>query len=114
MVGIAYRAIWATPSGAMLFFYFFLLFLGGIVIVAGYIFSLIVMGGAARNLVTHLLWNEPVSMRATYDAVRSRFWGLLFATLIMVLWVGISAMVAGFGWYTVVLIVTVGAETRKI
>ena len=78
-------------------------------VVAGYIFSLIVMGGAARNLVMHLLWNEPVSMRATYDAVRSRFWGLLGATIIMVVWVGVSVMVAGFGWYTVVIIVTVGA-----
>jgi hypothetical protein len=67
------------------------------------------MGGAARNLVMHLLWNEPVSMRATYDAVRSRFWGLLVATMIMVAWVGVSVMVAGFGWYTVVIIVTVGA-----
>jgi len=109
MVGIAQRAIFVTPSGALLLFYIFLLVLGGFVVVAGYIFSLIVMGGATRNLVTHLLWNEPVSMRATYDAVRSRFWGLLLATVIMVLWVGVSIMVAGFGWYTVVLIVTVGA-----
>ena len=109
MVGIAQRAVFVTPSGRMLAFYFFLGALGVIVMLAGYIFSLIVMGGATRNLVKHLLWNEPVSMRATYDAVRSRFWGLLFATLIMVAWVAISLMVAGFGWYTVVIIVTVGA-----
>ena len=102
LFGIAWRAVFVTPSGAMLLFYFFLGALGVVVIVAGYIFSLIVMGGATRNLVTHLLWNEPVSMRATYDAVRSRFWGLLGATLIMVAWVGISLMVAGFGLYTVV------------
>lgn len=109
MFGIAERAVFVTPSGAMLLFYVFLGVTGGIVIVAGYIFSLIVLGGATRNLVAHLLWNEPVSMRATYDAVRSRFWGLLGATLIMVAWVGLSLMVAGFGWYTVVVIVTVGA-----
>ena len=109
LFGIAWRAIFVTPSGAMLLFYVFLFALGGIVVVAGYIFSLIVMGGATRNLVAHLLWNEPVSMRATYDAVRSRFWGLLAATLIMVVWVAISLMVAGFGLYTVVIIVTVGA-----
>jgi len=109
LFGIAWRAVFVTPSGTMLLFYFFLGALGAALVVGGYIFSLIVMGGATRNLVKHLLWNEPVSMRATYDAVRSRFWGLLFATLIMVAWVAISVMVAGFGWYTVVIIVTVGA-----
>jgi hypothetical protein len=109
LFGVAWRAIFVTPSGAMLLFYFFLGALGAALVVGGYLFSLIVMGGAARNLVMHLLWNEPVSMRATYDAVRSRFWGLLLATLIMLAWVGISVMVAGFGWYTVVVIVTVGA-----
>jgi hypothetical protein len=109
LFGIAFRAIFVTPSGSMLLGYFLLLFFGGTVVVSGYIFSLIVMGGAARNLVAHLLWNEPVSMRATYDAVRSRFWGLLGATLIMLLWVWISLMVAGFGWYMVVIIVAVGA-----
>jgi hypothetical protein len=109
LFAVAWRAVFVTPSGAMLFFYFSLAALGAALVVGGYIFGLIVMGGAARNLVTHLLWNEPVSMRATYDAVRSRFWGLLGATLIMVAWVGLSVMVAGFGWYTVVIIVTVGA-----
>lgn len=109
MFGIARRAVFVTPSGAMLLFYVFLGVVGVIIILAGYIFSLIVMGGATRNLVKHLLWNEPVSMRDTYDAVRSRFWGLLGATLIMVVWVGISSMVAAFGWYTVVVIVAVGA-----
>ena len=88
-----------TTSEALLVFYFFLGSIGVVVIVAGYLFSLIVMGGATRNLVTHLLWNEPVSMRATYDAVRSRFWGLLLATLIMVAWVAISLMVAFFAVY---------------
>jgi len=109
MFGIARRAVLSTPSDAMLVFYFFLGTMGVVVIVAGYLFSLIVMGGASRNLVTHLLWNEPVSMRATYDAVRSRFWGLLLATLIMVAWAAISFMVAFFGLYTVLLIVGVGA-----
>ncbi|MCM3872644.1 MAG: hypothetical protein ND895_18340 [Pyrinomonadaceae bacterium] len=106
LVGVAWRSL-DTPSGLMLLFYIFLLILGGLVFVAGYIFSLIVMGGATRNLVTHLLWDQPVSMRATYDAVRSRFWGLLVATLIMVAWVWISVMVAGFSFYLVMTIVGV-------
>ncbi len=109
LLGIVWRSVFVTPSGALLALYFFLAAMGVALVVGGYIFSLIVMGGAARNLVTHLLWNEPVSVRATYDAVRVRFWGLLGATLIMAAWVGISIMVAFFGWYTVAVIITVGA-----
>jgi hypothetical protein len=67
------------------------------------------MGGAARNLVTHLLWNEPVSVRATYAAVKSRFWALLGATIIVALWGGMSLFVAFLGWYSVVIVVTIGA-----
>ncbi len=109
MLTIAWRAIFVTPSGALLALYVLLLFAGALIVSGGHIFSFIVMGGAARNLVTHLLWNEPVSARATYTAVRSRFWALLGATIIMMLWVGISISVASFGWYTVVLIVATGA-----
>src|ERR1041385_1454688 len=69
--------------------------------IGGHIFSLIVMGGASRNLVTHLLWNEPVSARTTYAAVRSRFWALLGATIIVMLWLGIGFMVGLFVAYMV-------------
>ncbi len=109
LFSVAWRKVWTTASGGMLALYIFMIVAGGIVIVAGYVFSLIVMGGAARNLVCHLLWNEPVSIRATYAAVRSRFWGLLGASLIMVAWFGLSAMVASFGWYTVFVLVAIGA-----
>ena len=72
-------------------------------LLAGYLFSLIVLGGATRNLVTHLLWNEPVSARATYAAVKSRFWSLLGASLLVMIWLAISSSVAGFAWYIVSL-----------
>jgi hypothetical protein len=75
----------------------------------GTVFSLIVMGGATRNLVTHLLWNEPVTARATYAAVKSRFFGLLGAALLVTFWLGISFMVAFMGWYMVVVFVLFGA-----
>lgn len=76
---------------------------GVCVAIAGHIFSLIVMGGASRNLVTHLLWNEPVLVRSTYAAIRSRFWSLLGATLMMVMWLGVSSMVGSFGAYIIIL-----------
>jgi hypothetical protein len=109
MWAIAWRGLFAAPSGAALALYLSLGFLGLALLVGGHIFSLIVMGGASRNLVTHLLWNEPVLARTTYAAVRSRFWSLLGAAIIMMLWIGIASSVGFFGWYMVVAIISLGA-----
>lgn len=105
---IGSRNLTVTSSGAGLALYVLLLLAGALVFVAGHIFSLIVMGGAARNLVTHLLWNHPVSVRTTYTAVRSRFWSLLLASIVMLLWVVLSLLVALFGLYMVMVIVGIG------
>jgi hypothetical protein len=50
---------------------------GGLHHTHGYLSILVVMGGATRTLVAHLLRNEPVTASATYKAVRARFWGLV-------------------------------------
>jgi len=98
---IAIRAIGTTPSSARLLLYLLVLFGGGIVIGAGSLFSLIVMGGATRNLVAHLLWEEPVSFRSTYRAVKSRFWGLLGASILVAIWLGFCAWLSFTGFYLV-------------
>jgi hypothetical protein len=67
------------------------------------------MGGAARNVVAHLLWGEPVSAYATYSAVRSRFWKLLWATLLVAAWGLLSFSVAFIALYFVMVIIGVGA-----
>ena len=56
-------------------------------------------------------WTEdhPVSVRTTYAAVRSRFWSLLGASVLMMLWLALAFGVAFFGWYFVVIFVSVGA-----
>lgn len=105
---IAFRAIGATPSAMRLLLYILVLMGGGLVIAAGALFSLIVMGGAARNLVAHLLWDEPVSFRSTYAAVKSRFWGLLGASILIALWLTFCAWMATMGFYLVFLVVFVG------
>jgi hypothetical protein len=105
---IAFRAIGATPSAMRLLLYILVLMGGGLVIAAGSLFSLIVMGGAARNLVAHLLWDEPVSFRSTYAAVKSRFWGLLGASILIALWLTFCAWLATMGFYLVFLLVFVG------
>src|SRR6266550_5448716 len=106
---ISTRSVGNTPDTATFALYVFLIFAAVVVIIGGHIFSLIVMGGASRNLVTHLLWNEPVLARTTYAAVRSRFWSLLGAAIIMVLWLGIASSVGFFGWYMVIAFISLCA-----
>ncbi len=105
---IVWRGFFSTPSDAEFVLYLFLSFVSFALIIGGRIFSLIVMGGASRNLVTHLLWGEAVSVRTTYAAVRSRFWALLGASLIMSLWLGLSGAVGFFGWYIISIFLSVG------
>ncbi|HKO98750.1 MAG TPA: hypothetical protein VJU86_17255 [Pyrinomonadaceae bacterium] len=109
LLAVAWRKLFASDSGTDLAFYLMLTVFGALVWTAGHLFSLIVMGGASRNLVEHLLWDEPVRVRATYAAVRSRFWGLLGASIVMMLWLGLAISVALFGWYLVSTIVVLGA-----
>lgn len=96
---IGWREIFLTSDTGGLVFYVLLSIAAAFVITAGHIFGLIVMGGASRNLVTHLLWDEPVLARTTYAAVRSRFWSLFGATLLVVLWLGLAMMVASTAGY---------------
>jgi hypothetical protein len=98
------RAIALADSGERLAAYFLLTGLGLLFLLVGNLMYLIVMGGASRNLVMHLLWDEPVSARAIYRSVRARFWGLLGATLIVGVLVLLSAGFAFIGWYIVVLL----------
>jgi hypothetical protein len=109
MWAISWRGLFATPSGVQLALYLMLGATGLTLLVGGHIFSLIVMGGASRNLVTHLLWNEPVLARTTYAAVRSRFWSLLGAAIIMMLWLAVASSVGFFGWYIVIAFISLGA-----
>jgi hypothetical protein len=102
---IGWRKVFSTPDTAALVSYILLICVASGLIIGGHIFSLIVMGGASRNLVTHLLWNEPVLARTTYAAVRSRFWSLLGATILVVVWLGLSVTVGVFGAYIVIIFV---------
>jgi hypothetical protein len=104
---VAVREVFSTPDTLTLVLYALLIALSILLIVGGHVFNLLVMGGATRNLVAHLLKNEPVSVRATYAAVRSRFGGLVGATIIILIWSFLSATVALMAWYFVFLIAAV-------
>jgi len=112
---IAFRAIGATPSSSRLLLYLLVAFGGSIVIGTGSLFSLIVMGGATRNLVAHLLWDEPVSFRSTYRAVKSRFWGLLGASILVAIWLAFCAWLSFMAFYFVfALLVLLGVAIAQI
>jgi hypothetical protein len=83
LVGISWRDLWVTSESSSLGLYMLILLAGFMLGVGGSLFMMIVMGGAARNLVSHLLWNEPVSVKTTYVNVKSRFWSLLGATILV-------------------------------
>lgn len=99
------RRIFTASQNADLFLYVMLSLVAFCVTMGGYLFTLVVMGGATRTLVSHLLRNEPVTARATYAAVRARFWGLLAASLLVLLWISVSISVVWVASYLVMLMV---------
>jgi hypothetical protein len=106
---VSTRRFFSAAETSSMLLYGVLAAVGAAVMASGYIFNLIVMGGAARNVVAHLLWGEPVSAYATYSAVRSRFWKLLWATLLVAAWGLLSFSVAFIALYFVMVIIGVGA-----
>ncbi len=98
-------AMGATASVERAAVYFLLVLLGIGVLFLGLLAQLIVMGGASRNLVMHLLWGEPVTARLIYRSVRSRFWSLLGASLLVALWLFISAVAAGCVLFIVLMVI---------
>lgn len=106
---ISSRHLFSTTQTSSFALFVLLLCIAFGLILGGHIFSLLVMGGAARNLVMHLLWNEPVSVRATYAAVRTRFWSLLGAMVIVLIWGSLAVGVSVVGWYMLVIVAVMGS-----
>lgn len=106
---IAFRELGATSSDTRVALYILMLLSGIVIIISGSLFSIIVMGGATRNLVAHLLSDEPVTARASYRAVKSRFGGLLGASLMVALWLVFATMVGIMAFYMVMAVVWIGA-----
>jgi len=101
---ISFRNLVNTPGNADLALYVLLSLVSFCVMMGGYLLTIVVMGGATRTLVAHLLRNEPVTARATYAAVRARFWGLLGASFLVLIWIMISISVVWVASYLVLLI----------
>src|SRR5215211_5216775 len=103
LFSISIQRVFITSSDTDLLLYVLLWLLSMAITLGGYLFMLVVMGGATRTLVAHLLRNEPVTARATYAAVRARFFGLLGASFIVLIWIVISISAVWVVWYVLLL-----------
>lgn len=73
----------------------FILTMFGTIIIFSFqiVAMLVVMGGASRNFVRHLLFGEAVTFRETYSNVKARVGGLLVASLIIVFLLGFVGII---------------------
>ena len=94
LMSISFRQIFIVFDRGELLWNIFLSIASFGIMTAGYLFILVVMGGATRTLVAHLLRNDPVTARATYAAVKARFWGLVLASIIILIFVSFMMYVA--------------------
>jgi hypothetical protein len=75
-------------------FYYLFLSLGTMVIwYTETVSTLVVMGGASRNFVRHLLFGEPISFLSTYRYTWARIGGLVVASAIIIAVLGFVAIV---------------------
>ena len=87
-------------------FYQVFLYLGGILIwVIQTIATMVVMGGASRNFVRHLLFDERITFRETYKNVKERVGGLILISVLIVTILSFFSIVL---FYIDVLVITVG------
>jgi len=91
--------------------YYLFVWLGSLIIwFTESVATLAVMGGASRNFVRHLLFSEPITFRETYRSVWSRFSGLIIASAIIVLVLGVVGLVVFyFGFLIAGLIIVFAA-----
>lgn len=101
---VSVRSLGMTESEGRVVGYFIGALVGLAVYVLGLLAQLVVVGGASRNLVMHLLWGEPVTARLIYRSVRSRFKGLFWATVVVMFWLFISLVAAVIIWLVVFLL----------
>jgi len=106
---VSMHAIPATASGGLLVLYIGMAVVWWLLLLTGSFFFLLVMGGASRNLVMHLLWDEPVAARTIYRSVRARFWGLVGALFLIGIFGWVIGVIILIVWLIAVMMVVGGA-----
>ncbi|MDT7540658.1 MAG: hypothetical protein QOE33_562 [Acidobacteriota bacterium] len=102
MFTVGWREVSLASGGWTLALYIALVSAGFLLSWIGNFLLLLVMGGASRNLVLHLLWGEPVAARSIYQSVRARFWGLVLALLILLFFAAVVGVPLMFVWLMLV------------
>ncbi|MDQ4122939.1 MAG: hypothetical protein M3209_15995 [Acidobacteriota bacterium] len=82
---------------------------GALLWILGSLMTMMVMGAAARNLVRHLLWGEPISVGETFRSLRQRFFSLLAATVIVGIILWLAFVTIFYGFFFLVLMIIGGA-----
>ena len=106
---VSTHAIPVTESGGRLALYIGIAVVGWLLMMAGSFFFLLIMGGASRNLVMHLLWGEPVRTRTIYRSVRARFWALAGALFIVGVFASFVGGIIALVWFIAVALGVAGA-----
>ena len=83
LLTIGWREAAVTVKDIDAVFYISMIVGGSLLWMLGMLMTLMVMGGASRNLVRHLLSGEAITFRETYRNTLSRFFGLLGASIII-------------------------------
>ncbi len=83
LLAIGWREAVVTAKDLDAAMYVSMIISGSALWALGLLLTLMVMGGASRNLVRHLLWGEALTFRETYRNTLSRFFGLLGASIII-------------------------------
>lgn len=107
LIGRALFGISSRPGSSEEFFSVFFSAVGNLLI---WFFEavavMIVMGGASRNFVRHLLFEEPISFKETYKNAISRVFGLLGASLIIIFTLQfVGGFILYLGFIVLVLVV---------
>lgn len=97
LLSISMRQIFIVSDRVELFWNVLLMLASFGIMTTGYLLILVIMGGATRTLVAHLLRNDPVTARATYAAVKARFWGLMLASLLVGIFITVILYGSIFG-----------------
>jgi hypothetical protein len=105
---IGWREVSVTSSSVSLAIYVVMMCLGAVLGWGGVLFQVIVMGGATRNLITHLLWGAPVTARTTYRNVKMRFWGLVLAAILIAFAFLVVSLVLLVVFYFALIILVLG------
>jgi hypothetical protein len=91
-------------SAETTFYYVFLWFGTAVIWLAETVATLVVMGGASRNFVRHLLFDEPMAFGETYRNTWKRLAGLIFASAFIVGLLGVIGLVIFYVGLTIAAI----------